>query len=679
MSRSGGGLSGKRRIQWYICHILKVSFVIRDEVERRHASGVNSLQLDPYMQRLYSAGRDGIIRIWNLRWEELILISGSCDSTVKVWNATKGFCMSTLRTHKDYVKALAYAKEREHVVSGGLDKAIFLWDVNTLTQLTATKNTVTTSSLSGSKESIYSLAMTPNGTLVAAGSTEKVVRLWDPRTCSKLMKFKGHTDNVRSLVISADGSHVLSGSSDGSVRLWSVGQQQCVQTMRLHEGGVWTLLANDSFTRFLSAGRDQVIRLTDVPSEESVVVVKEVYALLVLAFCILPAQRPISDKLLFFPLDAPVLRMVMNPLDQSLWVSTTNSDIKCYALPKVFSSSSEMRELTAHFPLPSPRHLIKGGPSIRHYRILNDKIHVLTKDTEDNVSVYDVLRARKVCDLGKVDLEEAVKARNKMVYVPSWFSVDLKTGLLCIHLPQSDDLNCLDAWGSAKEAELSTDVETDVKVNYGGILLQALLENWPQTFTTAPLPDEDDPSSMTEPRPIIKGNAYYSVPQHTPVIFSEIGGRTLYRLLVRDAVGQSEGALLNETVPPWVMEVAVDRTPARFNKLPFYLAPHRSFASKVHLKKDRLIANDFICVRKVAEHVWEKVLNVAPPLSSVGSGTSGAAAGDMDSVKEEVNPTDKVEIICQEEVMDPSMDLRTVKHFFWRQPGDLLLEYRPVK
>lgn len=71
------------------------------------------------------------------------VISASCDSTVKVWNAHKGFCMSTLRTHRDYVQALAYAKDREQVASAGLDKAIFLWDVTTLTALTASNNTVT--------------------------------------------------------------------------------------------------------------------------------------------------------------------------------------------------------------------------------------------------------------------------------------------------------------------------------------------------------------------------------------------------------------------------------------------------------------------------------------------------------------------------------------------------------
>ena len=71
------------------------------------------------------------------------VISASSDMTVKVWNAHKGFCMSTLRTHKDYVKVLAYAKDKEQVASAGFDKSIFLWDVNTLTALTASNNTVT--------------------------------------------------------------------------------------------------------------------------------------------------------------------------------------------------------------------------------------------------------------------------------------------------------------------------------------------------------------------------------------------------------------------------------------------------------------------------------------------------------------------------------------------------------
>lgn len=73
-----------------------------------------------------------------------------------------------------------------------------------------------------------------------------------------------------------------------------------------------------------------------------------------------------------------------------------------------------------------------GGPAIRQCYVLNDRRHVLTKDTEENVSLYDVLKACKVEDLGHVDFEQEVKNRNKIVFVPNWFNVDLKTGVRII-------------------------------------------------------------------------------------------------------------------------------------------------------------------------------------------------------------------------------------------------------
>jgi WD40 repeat protein len=44
--------------------------------------------------------------------------------------------------------------------------------------------------------------------VIVSGSTEKVLRVWDPRTCAKLMKLKGHTDNVKALVLNRDGTQV---------------------------------------------------------------------------------------------------------------------------------------------------------------------------------------------------------------------------------------------------------------------------------------------------------------------------------------------------------------------------------------------------------------------------------------------------------------------------------------
>ena len=59
-----------------------------------------------------------------------------------------------------------------------------------------------------SKCSIYALAVNSTGTIMASGSPEKVVRLWDPRTGKRISKLTGHTDNIRALLISDDGQYV---------------------------------------------------------------------------------------------------------------------------------------------------------------------------------------------------------------------------------------------------------------------------------------------------------------------------------------------------------------------------------------------------------------------------------------------------------------------------------------
>jgi WD repeat-containing protein 48 len=60
------------------------------------------------------------------------------------------------------------------------------------------------------------------------------------------------------------------------------------------------------------------------------------------------------------------------------------------------------------------------------------------------------VQACKIEELGQQqDFESAVKERQQMLYVPNWFTVDLKTGMLTIHLGQ-DENDCLSAWVSAR-------------------------------------------------------------------------------------------------------------------------------------------------------------------------------------------------------------------------------------
>ena len=63
-----------------------------------------------------------------------------------------------------------------------------------------------------------------------------------------------------------------------------------------------------------------------------------------------------------------------------------------------------------------------------------------------------------------------MEERQETVYVPNWFTVDLKTGMLTIHLGQ-DENDCLSAWVSARDTGLAPN-ELEQKVNYGGLLLQ---------------------------------------------------------------------------------------------------------------------------------------------------------------------------------------------------------------
>ena len=63
------------------------------------------------------------------------VFSASSDTTVKVWNSTKGTLLKTLKLHKDYVKCLSHAKDKKMLASAGFDKNIFIWDMETGTAL----------------------------------------------------------------------------------------------------------------------------------------------------------------------------------------------------------------------------------------------------------------------------------------------------------------------------------------------------------------------------------------------------------------------------------------------------------------------------------------------------------------------------------------------------------------
>lgn len=107
--------------------------------------------------------------------------------------------------------------------------------------------------------------------------------------------------------------------------------------------------------------------------------------------------KNISNTIVVCVEQAPILKMCFTADHQAVWVSTSDSNIRCWKLPTDKHFKEELKMPSA------PLSLIPGGAAIRQAEVLNDKRHILAKDAQNNIALYDVLRARKVEDLGQVN------------------------------------------------------------------------------------------------------------------------------------------------------------------------------------------------------------------------------------------------------------------------------------
>src|SRR3990172_9554715 len=84
----------------------------------------------------------------------------------------------------------------------------------------------------GHTDVIRSVSFSPDGSLLASGSDDKIICLWRVENGKLLQTFKGHTQWIRSVAFSSDGSLLASGSDDNTVRLWRVEDVKLLQTLK---------------------------------------------------------------------------------------------------------------------------------------------------------------------------------------------------------------------------------------------------------------------------------------------------------------------------------------------------------------------------------------------------------------------------------------------------------------
>src|SRR5262249_48265015 len=127
----------------------------------------------------------------------------------------------------------------QFVLTGSWDSTARLWDAATGKE---------TRRFEGHTAAIHSAAFSPDGRFVLTGGDDKTARLWDAKTGQELRRFEGHTERVSSVAVSPDGRFVLTGSGDNTTRLWNLdtGQELC-QLISFRDG-TWVVV--DSEGRF---------------------------------------------------------------------------------------------------------------------------------------------------------------------------------------------------------------------------------------------------------------------------------------------------------------------------------------------------------------------------------------------------------------------------------------------
>jgi RNA polymerase sigma factor (sigma-70 family) len=175
------------------------------------------------------------------------LMCGSRDGTIRLWDVADGKCLATLEGHAGATCALALLPDGQTLASAGMDMTVKLWDLTTFRE----KRT-----LRGHTRPVCSLAVLSGDVLASGGGDADgagpgELFLWDARTGRQVNVLAGIDKAVCSLASSPDGSLLAAGITSGVIKVFGAKTGQVQATVSVPRVGPLTFSADG---RSLAAG-----------------------------------------------------------------------------------------------------------------------------------------------------------------------------------------------------------------------------------------------------------------------------------------------------------------------------------------------------------------------------------------------------------------------------------------
>ncbi len=173
-----------------------------------------------------------------------------------------------LEGHTDWVHSVAFHPAGRLLASGSQDRTVRLWDVSTVLNTGVADSQEMRWPLQ-STSAVHSVAFSFDGRTLAWGSGDGTVQLRSVARSRKLHVLKGHVGEVNSVAFSPDGC-ALASDSDNIVVLWDVASGREVRQLRGHTHVVQRVIFSPDGRLLASASGDKTVRLWDVASGRAV-------------------------------------------------------------------------------------------------------------------------------------------------------------------------------------------------------------------------------------------------------------------------------------------------------------------------------------------------------------------------------------------------------------------------